>query len=366
MTIFKNVRYTGNTWLFGLWILHIHSLTSWIRYPIYYVRYGKLSHIWNSLIYHLLLMISPISFCLHFCSLSFSYVTLPSPENTKWSHFAASSKVQYICWHRVQDHLKINCLLPSASHSLVHQLASVGESFCTLQPIYLQYSIWKLIEQTILPPIAAKHLGAHFGTAFALMELSITNFRLLSTCKWSAKLTKQHHQRMEQFLPAFCNYDQDNRVKLLPLVELVYTNSIHYSMLMTPFWVNHNCHSTFQFRPPKDSSIMSHVQADLWMAGLEETHQILCMNIIEAQVWQTKSACGTEMTFAVGDKEWLSSRNLRTSRLSRRLDYKRMGPHMGSKIINTNPSNLDLPSPKQNNTVFHVSLLDGYPLSVRS
>jgi hypothetical protein len=102
------------------------------------------------------------------------------------------------------------------------------------------------------------------------------------------------------------------------------------------------------------------------MAGLEVTQNILCMNIIEAQVWQAKSVCGTEMTFAVGDKEWLLSRNLTTSRLSQRLDYKRLGLHTVSKIINTNPSNLKLPSTKQKHTVFYVLLLDGHPPPGRS
>jgi hypothetical protein len=72
------------------------------------------------------------------------------------------------------------------------------------------------------------------------------------------------------------------------------------------------------------------------------------------------------MTFAVGDKEWLSSRNLTTSRLSQRLDYKRLGLHTVSKIINTNPFNLKLPSTKQKHTVFYVLLLDGHPPPDRS
>jgi hypothetical protein len=172
--------------------------------------------------------------------------------------------------------------------------------------------------------------------------------------------TEQQNQTMEHYLRAFCNYEQDNWVELLPLAECAYNNSIHHSSLMTPFWLNYNYHPTMQCKPPKDPSFRSQVHADSWMAGVEETHQIPWENIIEAQDQQTKYAGGKEMTFAVGDKVWLSTRNLKTSRPSKKLDYKRTGPYTVSKIINKNSYKLDLPSTRRNHNVFHVSLLDRY------
>jgi len=124
-------------------------------------------------------------------------------------------------------------------------------------------------------------------------------------------------------------------------------------------------HPTMQFKPPKDPSFRSKVQADSWMAGVEETHRILWEIIIEAQERRAKYASGKEMTFAVGDKEWLSTRNLKTSRPSKKLDYKRTGPYKVSKIINKNAFKLDLPNTMRNNNVFHVSLLDHYTLPER-
>ena len=52
---------------------------------------------------------------------------------------------------------------------------------------------------------------------------------------------------------------------------------------MTPFWANYNYHLTMQFKPPKDPSLRSQVQADLLMAGVEVTHRILRENIYGAQ-----------------------------------------------------------------------------------
>jgi len=48
--------------------------------------------------------------------------------------------------------------------------------------------------------------------------------------------TERQNQTMEQYLRAFCNYEQDNWVELLRLGEFAYNNSMHASTRMTPFW----------------------------------------------------------------------------------------------------------------------------------
>jgi hypothetical protein len=114
--------------------------------------------------------------------------------------------------------------------------------------------------------------------------------------------TEGQNQTMEQYLRARCNYEQDNWVELLPLAEFAYNNSIHHSTLMTPFWANYKYRPTMQFKSPNDPRFRSQVQADTWMAGVEETHRILRENIIEAQERYTNYAGAKEMTSEVGDK----------------------------------------------------------------
>ena len=94
---------------------------------------------------------------------------------------------------------------------------------------------------------------------------------------------------MEQYVRAFCHCEQHNWVHLLRLAVIAYNNSIHHCTLMTLVWVNYNYHPTMQFRPPpKDPSFRSQVQADAWISGMEETHQILWEKINESQEGQTK------------------------------------------------------------------------------
>jgi hypothetical protein len=62
---------------------------------------------------------------------------------------------------------------------------------------------------------------------------------------------------------------------------------------------------------------------------------------------------------------WLSTKHFRTTRPTKKLDYKRAGPYTVSQIINQNAYKLDLTKTMWNHNVFHVSQLDRYtPLVV--
>jgi len=66
------------------------------------------------------------------------------------------------------------------------------------------------------------------------------------------------------------------------------------------------------------------------------------------------------MTSEVGDKVWLSAKHIQTTRPSKKLDYKKLGPFKVTKVINRNAYRLELPNPMKVHNVFHVSLLDRY------
>ena len=177
----------------------------------------------------------------------------------------------------------------------------------------------------------------------------------------TAGQTERPNQTTEQYLRAFCHYEQENWVELLLLAEFAYNNAIHVSTRMTPFWVNYHYHPVMQFKAPKQpSSLNSDIQADTFAAGLEETRQTLCKNFQMAQANQTKHAGGKEVVFSVGDKVWLSTWHFRTTRPSKKLDYIWTGPYTVGTVINKKAYKLDLPYTIWKHNVFHVSLLDRY------
>jgi hypothetical protein len=140
---------------------------------------------------------------------------------------------------------------------------------------------------------------------------------------------------MEQYLRSFCNYKQYNCVELLLLAECADSIVIHASTRITQFRADYHCHPVMQFKAPKQpSSLNFEIQAVTSADGLEESHQTLCNNLQEAQAIQTKHAGDKQVVFKVADKVWLSTMHFRTTRSSKKLDYKRTGPYTVSKVTN--------------------------------
>ena len=67
------------------------------------------------------------------------------------------------------------------------------------------------------------------------------------------------------------------------------------------------------------------------------------------------------LKYSVGDKVWLSSENIRMTRLTKKLDYKWLGPYTIDQVISCNAYWLKLPTSfGQVHPVFSVTLLCPY------
>jgi hypothetical protein len=64
--------------------------------------------------------------------------------------------------------------------------------------------------------------------------------------------------------------------------------------------------------------------------------------------------------FQIGDKVWLNSKNIHTTRPAKKLDYKKLGPFKILEKVNNHSYRLDLPQNYKIHPVFHVSLLERY------
>lgn len=63
--------------------------------------------------------------------------------------------------------------------------------------------------------------------------------------------------------------------------------------------------------------------------------------------------------FKVGDKVWLSAKNVQTSRPSKKLDHRRLGPFQVLEKISNAAYRIKLPVSMKIHDVFHVGLLSG-------
>ena len=64
--------------------------------------------------------------------------------------------------------------------------------------------------------------------------------------------------------------------------------------------------------------------------------------------------------FKSGDMVWFLPPKVMTMRLSKKLDYKKMGPFKMIQKVGSNSNKLDLPASMPTHNTFHISLLEPY------
>jgi hypothetical protein len=129
---------------------------------------------------------------------------------------------------------------------------------------------------------------------------------------------------------------------------------------MTPFFANYGYNPRFisQFEVPAEHSAPA---AEDFGSHLHEIQDRLVENVKAAQDSQARyyDAKHKRVEFQPGDMVWLNASNISTSRPSKKLDWKRLGPPKVIKRIGLQAYQLALPPTMRHlHNVFHVSLLD--------
>jgi hypothetical protein len=172
--------------------------------------------------------------------------------------------------------------------------------------------------------------------------------------------TERMNQTLETYLRISCSYNQDDWSDWLPLAEFAYNNARQESTKMTPFFANYGYNPRFisQFEVPAEHSAPA---AEDFGSHLHEIHDRLVENVKAAQDSQARyyDAKHERVEFQPGDMVWLNASNISTSRPSKKLDWKRLGPYKVIKRIGLQAYQLALPPTMRHlHNVFHVSLLD--------
>jgi RNase H-like domain found in reverse transcriptase/Reverse transcriptase (RNA-dependent DNA polymerase)/Integrase zinc binding domain/Chromo (CHRromatin Organisation MOdifier) domain len=216
-----------------------------------------------------------------------------------------------------------------------------------------------------LPEDIVSDRGTQFTSKFftSLMDLcSIQQNLSTAFHPQSDGQTERVNQTLEQYLRAYCDYQQDNWTDLLNLAEFAYNNSSHASTHVSPFYANYGYHPTFQLKVTRQTdppAVQSYVQR------LKDIHNQLVDALKKAQARQKRyydQHVIQSPSVTVGDKVWLLRRHIKTTRPSTKLDYRRLGPFEVVKAIGTHNSAfmLKLPPSIKIHPVFHVSLLEPY------
>jgi Chromo (CHRromatin Organisation MOdifier) domain len=168
------------------------------------------------------------------------------------------------------------------------------------------------------------------------------------------------NQTLKTYLRIFCSYDQDDWFDLLPLAEFAYNDSCQESTKMTPFFANYgyNPHFQSEILVAPEHAVLATVD---FASHLQEIQELLIENIKRAQDYQARfyNAKHRPVSFEPGDIVWLNSTYISTSRPSKKLDWKRLGPFKIVKRIGLQAYRLALPPTMRHiHDIFHVSLLD--------
>lgn len=174
-------------------------------------------------------------------------------------------------------------------------------------------------------------------------------------------LTERTNQTLETYLRAYVSYQQDDWVDYLPLAEFSFNNLPNASTQQSPFYANYGFHPTFE---PRLSADNTNPEAGELAKRLSIIHEELKAELSEAQnrqAIQFNKHATPSPEFKAGDLVWLLRRNIRTTRPSDKLDYRRLGPFEILYKVGSSACRLKLP-PKLSRLfpVFHVSLLEPY------
>ena len=115
------------------------------------------------------------------------------------------------------------------------------------------------------------------------------------------------NQTLEQYLYVYCNYQQDNWSKLLPLVEFAYNNAPSITTGVSPFFANKRYHPNITVHSERD---IASSRARDFAVDLDELQSTLKAEISMAQQRYQKSADtrrSPASDFKVGDKVFVKA-----------------------------------------------------------
>ena len=214
-----------------------------------------------------------------------------------------------------------------------------------------------------LPDSIISDRGSVFTSAFTQSLCRLLGIKHLKSTAYHPQTdgqTERVNQILEQYLRIYVNYQQDDWVNLLPLAEFAYNNAKHSSTDCSPFYAN------FGFHPgchPSDIISVTSPKAADRAAFLKSLHKILALEIRHAHSDQARYYDPHHLhqpAYDVGSLVWLRTNNLSTTRPTKKLDYKRIGPFKVKKKINNVTYELNLPDDLKIHPTFHISLLDPF------
>lgn len=178
--------------------------------------------------------------------------------------------------------------------------------------------------------------------------------------------TERANQTVEDMIRAYVSPYHDDWDEHLIAVEFAYNDSVNASTGYTPFYLNYGQHPLTplsMFCKPITESPSEGV--DIFAARLQADMQKAKESLLAAQSRQAYYANQhrLDVTFHVGDKVWLSAKNLRLSpaeNAKKKLLPRFYGPFEIVEVVSPVAYRLKLPKSVKIHPVVHISFLKAY------
>jgi len=221
--------------------------------------------------------------------------------------------------------------------------------------LYLQ-NVWKLHG---LPTRVISDRGPQFVAAFTKELYRLLGITLSASTAYHPQTdgqTERVNQELEQYIRLFINERQDDWEQLLPLAEFQYNNHVHSSTQETPFMLDTGRHPRMGFEPGLEESAHETVNEfkDRMAKSLEEAKAALVKAKDEMAKYYDRRREPTPV-FQPGDRVYLDASDIKTTRPSRKLAHRQLGPYVVERAVGSNAYRLKLPrSMKALHPVFNV------------
>ena len=213
-----------------------------------------------------------------------------------------------------------------------------------------------------IPSHVTSDRGTEFHSHFMRSLGTLLNMKLHFTSGYHPEAngqTERTNQTLEQYLRLYCNYQQTNWSSLLPLAEFAYNNAPSETTGTSPFFANKGYHPHVSVYPERD---IASIRALDFAIDLHDLQKELKSQLESAQKRYSASADRNRIdppVFKIGDKVYLRSDHIRTTRPTRKLAEKYLGPFPIIRQPGTHSYTLQLPNDLRGiHPVFHVSQLE--------
>ena len=205
--------------------------------------------------------------------------------------------------------------------------------------------------------------GTEFTNAFSKSLCDIIGTKHTKSTSYHPQTdgqTERMNRVLEDMLRHYITPKMDNWDDMLPVLEFAINNSYQDSIKDTPFYANYGKHPRLPDDIKREGKPSRNPQAYDFIDNIEKTitKAKACLKDAQHRQKQHYDARHRDLQFKVGDKVWLSSKNIPIVTIGTRKLYPLwLGPFPVTKKVGAVAYQLEIPPHYRLHNTFHVGLL---------